>query len=228
MTIMKAYGPAVSECPLPPDEIMKHLPEAERGMALWAACKKKCYDLEKSDDRVWWADQITNPDNTAAHRDTTGKEILDQIDGGVDVWTTSVGSGATLLGVAQALREENPNVRVIALQPTDFPVIDWTAAGLWQKWIQRLEFSYPKTIVQTMLETGLPDETINVRDEDARKMANRLCSEEGLFCGMSSGANVFAAIQVAKKLGKDQNVVTVLVDRRDRYLGEHPDEHYVV
>jgi cysteine synthase A len=69
---------------------------------------------------------------------------------------------------------------------------------------------------------------VKVKDEDARKMANRLCQEEGLFCGISSGANVVAAVSEAKKMKKGANVVTVLVDRRDRYFSEYPKEHYIV
>jgi len=85
-----------------------------------------------------------------------------------------------------------------------------------------------KMLTETMLDKGLPDEVITVTDNDAREMAYRLCKEEGLFCGMSSGANVYAAIQTAKKLGRDAKVVTVLVDRRDRYFSEHPTEHYII
>jgi cysteine synthase len=72
------------------------------------------------------------------------------------------------------------------------------------------------------------DQQIIVRNEDAKNMADRLCSEEGLFCGMSSGANVFAALQLAKQMKKGSRIVTVLVDRRDRYFAEYPHEHYVV
>jgi cysteine synthase len=72
------------------------------------------------------------------------------------------------------------------------------------------------------------DQTIIVSDDDARKMAGRLCREEGLFCGMSSGANVFAAVQMAKEMSKGSKIVTVLVDNRDRYFAEYPNEHYVV
>jgi cysteine synthase A len=79
-----------------------------------------------------------------------------------------------------------------------------------------------------MFERGLPDQVLTVKDEDARDTANRLCREEGLFCGMSSGANVYAAIQLAKKMKKGDNVVTILVDRRDRYFPEYPKEHYVI
>lgn len=85
-----------------------------------------------------------------------------------------------------------------------------------------------KSLVDLMLERGLPDEVLTVKDDDARDMMNRLCREEGLFCGMSSGANVYAALNIAKRLGKGANVVTVLVDRRERYFPEYPREHYVI
>lgn len=228
MKIMRCYGPEVAECQPPSAEIMKDVSQAEYGLALWAACKKNCYELQKSNTMVWWADQITNPDNPAAHRETTGKEILEQTSGAVDAFVASVGSGGTLFGVAQALKKKTSNVKIVGVQPADFLVMNWAKEGLWERWSKKLEFSYPPTIVKRMIDAGLPDETMIVADHDARNMANRLCAEEGFFCGMSSGANVFAAIQLAKKLGKGQNVVTVIVDRRDRYLGESPNEHYVV
>jgi cysteine synthase len=85
-----------------------------------------------------------------------------------------------------------------------------------------------KYIIEQMVDEGLPDEMVHVGHEEARETANRLCREEGVFCGMSSGANVFAALKVAKKLPAGSNVVTVCVDRRDRYLPEYPAENYVI
>ena len=85
-----------------------------------------------------------------------------------------------------------------------------------------------KSIIEVMIEKGLPDELLTIGHEEARNMANRLCRQEGLFCGISSGANVYAALRVAKKLGKGANVVTVLVDNRDRYFPEYPNEHHVI
>lgn len=228
MNIMERYGAEVLEAQMPGKEVMEGVPEEEVALLHWVVCKQQCFELEKIDSRIWWADQLTNHDNVAAHKQTTGKEILAQTDGNVDVWVASVGSGATLFGVAQALREESRDVKVVAVQPADFPVMDWTMRGRWEWWVEKIGFSRPKTILRTMLEAGLPDETMIVSAENAREMANRLCTEEGLYCGMSSGANVLAAIELAKKLDEGQNVVTVLVDRRDRYLGEHPLEHYVV
>ena len=83
-------------------------------------------------------------------------------------------------------------------------------------------------LIEDILEQDVLDHEIVVQNEDAKNMANRLCQEEGLFCGMSSGANVFAAIEMAKKMEPGSRIVTVLVDRRDRYFAEYPREHYVV
>jgi cysteine synthase len=95
------------------------------------------------------------------------------------------------------------------------------AMGL-EKWIKG------KSIIEEMLEQGYPDTIFVVSDEEARDMADRLCKEEGVYCGMSSGANVAVALKIAERLGPNKNVVTVIVDRRDRYLSEMPNEKYVV
>ncbi len=83
-------------------------------------------------------------------------------------------------------------------------------------------------LIEDILEKNILDHEIVVRNEDAKNMADRLCREEGLFCGMSSGANVYAAVEMAKKMKKGSRIVTVLVDSRDRYFAEYPNEHYVV
>ena len=83
-------------------------------------------------------------------------------------------------------------------------------------------------LIEDILEKDLLDHQVVVQNEDAKKMADRLCREEGLFCGMSSGANVFAAVELARTMDSGSRIVTVLVDRRDRYFAEYPHEHYVV
>jgi cysteine synthase len=228
--IMKLFGAEVEHFTTTGyEKIIEQMKPEEKSSAQMFVGMKKCHELEKSDPKVWWANQMCNPNNTAAHRDTTGKEILEQTDGKVDAWVASIGSGGTLFGVAETLRKKNPSVKVIGVEPQDTPVTDWMKNTAAFDRLFRL-FGVPrmKFIVETYLEKGLPDQVMRPKDEDAREMANRLCREEGLFCGMSSGANVWSAIQVAKKMKKGENVVTVLVDRRDRYYPEHPKEHYVV
>jgi cysteine synthase A len=167
-------------------------------------------------------------DGKLAHQYGQGKEIVEQTGAKVDLWVASAGSAGCLWGVADALREKTPQVKVVAIYPEDFPLFDWNMSGRWEYWVQKLNFPYPKTIVKRMMEDKPPDEVIAVKDEDARNMANRLAEEEGIYGGMSTGANVFAAVELAKKLSDGQTVVTVAPDRREKYSGEHPYEHYVV
>jgi len=178
----------------------------------------KCKELEESRSDVWWARQFSNPDNVAANREL-GLEIIEQTNGKVDVFVSSIGTGGNFLGVAQVLKKEIPDVRCVAVQPRQ-----------WQGWTDPLS---PEArfvpgitggIVEQIRESGLVDEVVYVGDEDARKTAYRLSSEEGVFCGMSTGANVFVAIKEAEKLGAGANVVTTAVDRGDRYFS---DERFI-
>lgn len=175
-----------------------------------------CLDLEKNNPDIWWARQFSNPANVAAHNQT-GKEILDQLDGRVDGFVAAIGTGGTLKGVAEVLRERLPSVKIIGVQPTGskFSIIPC--------------HPYPKTdtsggIISEMLERNLVDEVVTVNDEDAVNMAHRLWKEEGLFAGISSGANVLVSLKEARKLGSGKNVVTILPDSADRYI---TDEHFV-
>lgn len=227
--IMRFFGGEVEVLDLAEyGEVLKDLGDEEKVAAAMAVGMKKCYELEKIDRSVWWANQMCNIHNALANRDTTGREILDQLEGRVDGWVASIGTGGTILGVAEALRKENSGLEVIGVEPTDSPIMESARSGTIHRFLEILGVPRMKLLTEVMIEKGLPDEVLTVTDVDAREMANRLCREEGLFCGMSSGANVHAAIQTAKKLGRNANVVTVLVDRRDRYFSEHPAEHYVI
>jgi cysteine synthase A len=184
--------------------------------------------LQESDSSTWWSNQLCNPDNAAAHRDSTGKEILEQMDGKVDAWVASIGTGGTLLGVAETLKGANPNLIVSGVLPTDDPRIEWVRSRVVHKFLRAFDVPEMRFLIEDILAQDLLDQEIVVQNEDARNMADRLCREEGLFCGMSSGANVFAAIELARKMEPGSRIVTVLVDRRDRYFAEYPNEHYVV
>jgi len=210
------------------EKMLDGLSPSEASAAVFAIGRKKCYDLERRDPKVWWANQDGNLDNMLAHKETTGREILEQLDDKVDAWVASIGTGGTILGVAQALLEKLGQVKVVGLEPEDARVTEWSRSGTMRKYIDAVGLPPAKSLVDLMLEMNLPDEVWTVKDEDARLMMNRLCREEGLFCGMSSGANVCAALKVAKGLGKGANIVTVLVDRRERYFPEHPQEQYVI
>lgn len=172
-----------------------------------------CLELEHSDPKNWWARQFSNEFNTKAHN-KTGQEILDQTDNHVDVFVASIGTGGTLFGIAEVLKRALPRVKVIGIQPTSSK--DVLYPGM----------RYPATevkggIISKMLETtSIVDEVVRVTDKDARDMAHRLWKEEGLCAGVSSGANVFIALEEAKKYENKRTIVTILPDSMNRYITE--------
>ena len=150
------------------------------------------------------------------------------MDGKIDGWVASIGTGGPLLGVAEALKEKNPDLIVSGLVPTDDPRIEWVRSGAVHKFLDKFGLPKMRFLIEDVLERKLLDNEVVVTNEDAKYMADRLCQEEGFFCGMSSGANVWAAVELARTMPKGSKIVTVLVDRRDRYFAEYPNEHYIV
>jgi cysteine synthase A len=227
--IARLYGAEVT--PIDINEFMEDadkLQGVERAASFVAIRMKQAYDVEQSDPSNWWANQLCNVDNTKAHREFTGREILKQMDGPIDAWVASVGTGGTLLGVAQTLKEEYPELKVAGVVPTDDPRIEWVRSRAVHKALEKFGGPKLRFLIEDILEGDVMDEEITIENADAKSMADRLCREEGLYCGMSSGANVCAAIQMAKSMEKGSKIVTVIVDRRDRYFAEYPNEHYVV
>lgn len=200
----------------------------ERAATFVAVRMKQCYDLAQSNPSHWWANQLCNVDNTRAHREFTGREILEQMDGRIDGWVASVGTGGTLLGVAQTLKESHPELKVAGVVPTDDPRIEWVRTRAVHKALERFGVPKLRFLIEDLLEHDVMDNEITIDNAEAKQMADRLCQEEGLYCGISSGANVSAAIEMAKTMKKGSRIVTVIVDRRDRYVAEYPNEHYVV
>ena len=171
---------------------------------------------------------MCNVDNMRAHQEFMGREILEQMDGQIDGWVASVGTGGTLLGVVQALKEKHPGLKVAGVVPTDDPRIEWVRSRAVHAALEKFGGPKLRFLIEDVLEGNVMDDEITIENAVAKNMADRLCQEEGLFCGMSSGANVCAAIQMAKTMKKGSRIVTVIVDRRDRYFAEYPNEHYVV
>jgi len=207
---------------------IEQLDRVDKAASFVAIRMKQCYDMQKSDPTAWWANQLCNPDNAKAHREGTGIEILEQTDGKIDAWVTSIGTGGTLLGVAQALKSAIPNLIIAGVLPTDDPRLEWVRSRAVHKALEKFGVPNQRFLIEDILEKNLLNHDLVVKNEDAKNMADRLCREEGLFCGMSSGANVYAAIEIGKKMKEGARIVTVLVDRRDRYFAEYPHEHYVV
>ncbi|NJB68945.1 cysteine synthase A [Desulfobaculum xiamenense] len=157
--------------------------------------------------------QFDNPANPAIHECTTGSEIWDDTDGEVDIFISAVGTGGTLTGTARALKAKKPEVRVVAVEPADSPVISGGKPG--PHGIQGIGAGFiPKN-----LDTSLVDEAFPVATEDALAMARRLMREEGIMCGISAGAAVHAAVEMARRPENAGKLVVVIIpDTGERYL----------
>jgi len=160
--------------------------------------------------------QFQNPANPDIHRRTTALEILDGTEGRLDVFVAGVGTGGTLTGVGEVLKEKVPGIRVVAVEPARSPVLAGGKAR--PHGIQGIGASF----VPGVLNRAVIDEIVHVRDEDATGMSKRLAREEGLLVGISAGANVFAAAALAASLPSERLVLTVLPDTGERYLSLTP------
>ena len=156
--------------------------------------------------------QFNNLANPDVHRRTTAREILAATEGRIDAFVAGVGTGGTITGVGETIKKEHPDVLVVAVEPTKSPVLAGGKAGI--HGIQGIGASF----VPGVLNRDVYDELIAVKDDDAFAMTARLTREEGLLVGISSGANVWASLQVAKQLGAGKRVVTMLCDTGERYL----------
>lgn len=156
--------------------------------------------------------QFDNPANPDVHAKTTAEEIWEATGGEVDVFVAGVGTGGTLTGVGRVLKERNPEVRVIAVEPRASAVLSGGKPGL--HGIQGLGAGF----IPEVLDTELIDDVITVTDLAAERMTRRLAREEGLFLGPSAGANVHASLEVGRKMKPGQRVVTILCDGGERYL----------
>ncbi|MCC7202623.1 MAG: cysteine synthase A [Nitrospirae bacterium] len=168
--------------------------------------------LLKENPDYFMPDQFSNPANPDAHRRTTGPEIWDVMNGEVDAFVAAVGTGGTITGVGEVLKERKKGVRIIAVEPASSPVISGGSPGPHK--IQGIGAGF----IPRVLNRDVIDEIVPVTDDEAFETAKLLAKEEGLMVGISSGANVFAAMKVAKKLGAGKNVVTVLCDTGERYI----------
>ena len=157
-------------------------------------------------------DQFANPANPAMHRKTTAPEILEALDGQIDAFVAGVGTGGTITGVGEVLKAHRPQTSIVAVEPAASPVLSGGKPGPHK--IQGIGAGFiPKALNRAVI-----DWIEKVTDDEAFRMAKRLAKDEALLVGISSGANVAAAIRVAQQLGPEKTVVTVLPDRGDRYF----------
>jgi len=174
---------------------------------------EKAEALVEQTENAFMPQQFRNPANPQVHRQTTAEEIWRDTDGNVDVIVAGVGTGGTITGVGQVIKERNPDARVVAVEPTGSPILSGGEAGPHK--IQGIGAGF----VPEVLRTDLIDEVLQVSDEDAGKMARRVAREEGILGGISAGANVHAAIQIAEREeSAGKTIVTFICDTGERYL----------
>ena len=194
---MQAYGAEVILTP------------AEEGMR---GAVDKALELKRQHPDYFLPQQFTNFANPEIHRRTTGREILAQMDDDIDALVAGVGTGGSVSGIGEVLKEALPRVQVIAVEPQGSPVLSGGEPG----------FSYIEGIgagfVPQVYNPQAVDEVRTISDDQAYKMARRLAREEGLLVGISAGANAFKAVEVARELGAGKKVVTILCDSGMRYL----------
>ena len=177
------------------------------------AAVQKAEELVSQEEGAWMPQQFNNPANPAIHETTTGPEIWEDSGGDIDAIVAGVGTGGTITGVARYIKGHNPDFKVIAVEPTNSPVIGGGQPGKHR--IQGIGAGF----IPGNLDTSLIDEVVTVDDDDAFAWAQRLAKEEGIMAGISSGANIYAAAQVAARPEfKGKRIVTIMCSLGERYL----------
>jgi len=186
------------------------LTDGSRGMR---GAVEEAEKIQKSIKNSFMPQQFKNAANPGIHQKTTAVEIWADTDGSVDIFIAGVGTGGTITGVGEILKQKKPSVKIMAVEPSDSPVLSGGSAGPHK--IQGIGAGF----VPVVLNTGIIDEIIQVSNEDAGIMTRKIIREEGILAGISSGAAMWAAIEVAKRGESDnKNIVVVLPDTGERYL----------
>lgn len=180
------------------------------------ACIEECLQtalrMQREEENVWVPQQFENPANPQVHRNTTALEILNQADRKIDGFCSGVGTGGTLTGIGEILKEHNPDILIWAVEPENAAILSGGSIGT------HLQMGIGDGIIPENLNLQIYSDTAIVTDNEAIETSKRLIREEGILCGISSGTNVAAALRMAKMLGKGKTVVTVLPDTGERYF----------
>ena len=176
------------------------------------ACLQTAMQMQREDPNVFVPQQFENPANPMIHRHQTGLEILEQVGGPIDGFCSGIGTGGTITGIGETLKALNPHMTIWAVEPENAAILAGGTVGT------HLQMGIGDGLVPEILNLNIYEDIYIVSDQEALETARRLAREEGLMCGISSGTNVAAAIQLAKKLGPGKTVVTVLPDTAERYF----------
>ncbi len=175
-------------------------------------CLETALRMQAEDPRVFVPQQFTNPNNNLAQRKFTAHEILNQVGKPIHGFCSGIGTGGTISGIGEVLRDRYPDIEIWAAEPEDAAILAGGSIGT------HLQMGIGDGIIPDNLNQDIIDKTCIIPDDNALDMAKRLAKEEGLLCGISSGTNVVAALMLAEKLGKGKTVVTVLPDTAERYF----------
>ncbi|VGO22874.1 Cysteine synthase [Pontiella sulfatireligans] len=175
-------------------------------------CLAKLEELKRDIPDLYIPGQFTNPGNPEIHYKTTAAEIWKQMEGQVDAFVAGVGSGGTLAGVGKFLKEKDPDIMVVAVEPANVSALLGHEPGL-----HKIE-GIGDGFIPDVLDVSMIDDVITVTDDDAIETARNLTLKEGALVGTSSGANIWSAIELSHRIGKDKNIVTILPDRAERYF----------
>ncbi len=180
------------------------------------ACIEECLNtalkMAEEDPRVFVPQQFENPANPAVHRSQTAIEILEQVDCPIDGFCSGIGTGGTITGIGEVLREKNPDMVIWAVEPEHAAILSGGSIGT------HLQMGIGDGVIPAILNMDIFDDICIVTDEEAIQTSRELASKEGIMCGISSGTNVAAALKLARKLGEGKTVVTVLPDTAERYF----------
>ena len=175
-------------------------------------CLNTALKMAREDPRVFVPQQFANPANPAVHRAQTAVEILEQADCPIDGFCSGIGTGGTITGIGEVLKEKNPDMEIWAVEPEHAAILSGGSIGT------HLQMGIGDGVIPEILNTGIYDDICIITDDEAIQTSRDLASKEGIMCGISSGTNVAAAIKLARKLGEGKTVVTILPDTAERYF----------
>ena len=180
------------------------------------ACIEECLEIamkmKAENPNVFVPQQFENPANPAVQRSQTAREILEQVNAPIHGFCSGIGTGGTITGIGEVLKEKNPDMTIWAVEPENAAILSGGSIGT------HVQMGIGDGIIPEILNCDIFDDVCIVKDDEALQTSRDLASKEGIMCGISSGTNVAAALRLAKKLGKGKTVVTVLPDTAERYF----------